>query len=1112
MKRKSCYLQLADVSATMKNRCGILRGAIVATVGLFALPAMAQTLFVLTTDGKLATTTVTNPSLLSTPLAITGVNAGDTLVAIDVRPQNQNLYALGVNATADTAQLYLLSTVTGFAAPIGSAGGYVNAGGSTVDFPATGWDIDFNPAVDRLRVVTSSGLSFRMNPNTGALVDGDLGGAAGTVAGANPDGAINGATTSVSAAAYTNNRPNNGNITTLYTLDPTTNALFIQNPPNAGTQTSGVTVTIFGVAVLDFTAVSGFDIAPGVNAAASNAAVTSGVGYGVLKTASSSNLYQIDLTTAVATPLGNLDVRSFAISPELGAAIALDSAGSSLIRFDPTTPGTTTSVAISGVAAGEVLVGIDGRPQTGQTYGLGVNATANTATLYLIDPQSAACTAVGVAGQIAFVDGSGNPVDLPDAATVGYGMDFNPTVDRIRIVTGSGLNFRVNPNTGAPVDGDRGGAAGTVAGVNTDGALSLSGAASAADGAAYTNSYAQTLTGGVTTQYVLNATSNTLFIQTPPNAGTLTSALPVTLGGSPLDFTGLNGFDIPSTVAVTTSGTAAVGQGYMLTTVGGLTGIYRLDLATGAATSIGAFGSGATTTTGLAIWAVIPNEADIDVESPVGTTILDGGGTVGFGAAVVGNTITRSILVKNVGGKTLAYTTAVDGTAFTVTQNPAANLASATSTTLNITFTASTVGTANGTLHIVSNDPDEASFEIALTATGIVALSDDTATTTIGTTRLYPLANDGLPADAVVTSVSNPNVTIDGRALLIPSGFAGTFTYTAGNGTVSGQSTVTVNVGTTLSNPTRFNGLITDADGNIFGWANVGFSAGESGSVVVRIRASGGTARFTFPAGSNTATALVPFGRLTIVRNGDNTVSLSVLTGGNTLTGTLRAAQTATTPATHHIALASIDSRIPGGGYAIATLGTNGATRIAGLLPDGRPFSASSYLRDNGTIAFYSQEIDGTNPRGFFGGELVTANLTKTDVTGEIAWRKPAQQTGALGNHLGGVNTILTANGSLFTGTIPLAGAGTLRLSGGNLAATQTNAVTIAAGIPPVPTGSLRAWTAAAPATGRFAAKVLIPGSASPVNGNGIYLPKSNSAWGFFRGRTVGGRIELTVP
>ena len=41
-------------------------------------------------------------------VAISGINAGDELMAIDMRPQNQRLYALGVNSTADTVQLYHL--------------------------------------------------------------------------------------------------------------------------------------------------------------------------------------------------------------------------------------------------------------------------------------------------------------------------------------------------------------------------------------------------------------------------------------------------------------------------------------------------------------------------------------------------------------------------------------------------------------------------------------------------------------------------------------------------------------------------------------------------------------------------------------------------------------------------------------------------------------------------------------------------------------------------------------------------------------------------------------------------------------------------------------------
>ena len=66
---------------------------------------------------------------------------------------------------------------TGFATPIGTTGTSsprtasrrlpVGAGAATV------FGIDFNPTVDRVRVVNSAGQNFRMNPNNGAFVDGN---------------------------------------------------------------------------------------------------------------------------------------------------------------------------------------------------------------------------------------------------------------------------------------------------------------------------------------------------------------------------------------------------------------------------------------------------------------------------------------------------------------------------------------------------------------------------------------------------------------------------------------------------------------------------------------------------------------------------------------------------------------------------------------------------------------------------------------------------------------------------------------------------------------------------------------------------------------------------
>src|SRR5205085_8243206 len=98
-------------------------------------------------------------------------------------------------------------------------------------------------------------------------------------------------------------------------------------------------------------------------------------------------------------------------------------------------------------------------------------------------------------------------IDLP-AASAGYGFDFNPTVDRIRVTTGTGLNFRINPSTGAAVDADA-----TNTGTQTDPNINgLPTGSTGVTGAAYTNSFAQSGT-TATTLYTLDADSNMLFIQ-----------------------------------------------------------------------------------------------------------------------------------------------------------------------------------------------------------------------------------------------------------------------------------------------------------------------------------------------------------------------------------------------------------------------------------------------------------------------------------------------------------------------------------------------------------------------------------------------------------------------
>ncbi len=595
-------------SPRMSGASAALLGAVLSLLGSSPPAAAADRMvYVLTVDQRIATVPVALPGQATSAVAVTGLVAGDALMAIDVRPQNGRLYGLGFNSANGTVRLYHLTvdSAVARATALGASGSFIDGAGMPAPIAGTAFGMDFNPVADRLRVNNNGGQNFRMNPNSGAFIDGDLGGAAGSVTGLNMDGAINGGTVTVDDAAYTNNSINTA-VTTLYTLDSFSNTLWIQNPPNAGTQTLPVVLTLAG-SPLDFSAECGLDIPLGVNVAALNAAA-SGDAFAALTVAGVSGLYRVNLATGAATALGSfgVPVRDLAVTPETATADALTSTGTQLARMLLQDPSSAVFVTLNGITAGERLVGIDGRPANGQLMGLGVNPTANTATVYLIDLQIGTATTIGAASSIAYVDAMGAPVDLPDGS---WGFDFNPTVDRLRVVSSSGLNFRVNPITGAPVDGDLGGMAGSVAGINPDGPINGIVAATLA-GAAYTNNVAGAT---VTTLYTLDPGGNRLSIQNPPNLGTQTAPRAVTLNGLPFDFDFVSGFDIPPGVNAASANAEAVGEGYAVLSAGATTSLYRIDLPTGAAHTMGTVGNGTVQLEGLTVW-----------NSPLDTLFADG--------------------------------------------------------------------------------------------------------------------------------------------------------------------------------------------------------------------------------------------------------------------------------------------------------------------------------------------------------------------------------------------------------------------------------------------------------------------------------------------------------
>jgi hypothetical protein len=226
-----------------------------------------------------------------------------------------------------------------------------------------------------------------------------------------------------------------------------------------------------------------------------------------------------------------------------------------LVTFDSEMRTVTASTPLAGFSiTGEILLSIDVRPATGELYGL-----SNQNNIYKLNPTTGARTQVGAT-----------------LATVPQGsvkaIDFNPTVDRIRVVSSGGApnNLRVHPDTGVVAF--------------TDGTLAFNagdanfGDTPAVVNAAYTNSFAGATT---TTLYNLESFNDVLTTQVPPNDGKLNTIGP--LGFDVVTSGGFTGFDISGTTGwAYLTGNSLVG--------GGLTAnsLYQVNVATGAASLLGA--------------------------------------------------------------------------------------------------------------------------------------------------------------------------------------------------------------------------------------------------------------------------------------------------------------------------------------------------------------------------------------------------------------------------------------------------------------------------------------------------------------------------------------------
>lgn len=262
-------------------------------------PLAKEMVFAVNASNQLIQFNAGQPQKLLSTKALQGLSSGERLLGIDYRVARGQLYGLG-----STGQLYRINTATGQTEKVGTPSALPAEG-------ATEWGFDFNPTVDRIRVVNDVGLNLRLHPDTGAIVDGNP-----DVVGLQIDSRLAYDNTDVNArkppgivaAGYTYNKDND-KITTNYALDGKLGVLVHQGTkegvqpmlsPNTGRlfTVGSLGIGTFAKATLDISDIGN-------------------VAYSAVTTKGPSVWYRVDLATGQATRIGSIAGGS----PVVGAAI-----------------------------------------------------------------------------------------------------------------------------------------------------------------------------------------------------------------------------------------------------------------------------------------------------------------------------------------------------------------------------------------------------------------------------------------------------------------------------------------------------------------------------------------------------------------------------------------------------------------------------------------------------------------------------------------------------------------------------------------------------------------------------------------------------------------------
>ena len=297
-------------------------GLAILASGSAASPVRADIIYGLTLDNEIFAFNSDSPGTTTPLVTITGIGS-DTIVGIDWRQSNGVLYGVGVG-TDNSARVYSINSATG--AVTSTTNLFADSADASPFTSVVGnnFGVDFNPQVvvngvlgDRLRVISDTGQSLRINLATGAtFTDTPL----------SDGGAI---APSVTGIAYANNDNNIATPTTLYGIDSDDNTLVTVGSLNSVISPNTGQVFTVGSLGFDVSSFAGFDISD------------SGTSFAALSRTGGANagLYTINLSTGSATLLGQIDgsvvlrgITARAV-PEPGSLAMLGIGGAGWIRF-----------------------------------------------------------------------------------------------------------------------------------------------------------------------------------------------------------------------------------------------------------------------------------------------------------------------------------------------------------------------------------------------------------------------------------------------------------------------------------------------------------------------------------------------------------------------------------------------------------------------------------------------------------------------------------------------------------------------------------------------------------------------------------------------------------